>query len=184
MFKFWLLPAAFLILTGSVSAQEWAWKSFSPAGQNWSLLAPGEMTPDEEALVPNSKMGSYSYSDFYGFFAVVYRDARKSFLIPIKPDQSAHYKKVKKDFIKATKGQLLKEAEFENGATQGRELYLKIPSGTMTGVEGQTLTKYRIQRLRMFFIGRRFYMILAVLPEDIINTPQVDKFFNSFTLKM
>ncbi|HVE55945.1 MAG TPA: Ig-like domain-containing protein [Pyrinomonadaceae bacterium] len=170
-----------LFLSSGVLAQEWAWKYFSPAGKPWSVLAPGEMQPDEEAQQSRSKMGSYSYSDFYGYFAVVYRDAPKTFLISLKPDAKAHFKKVKNDFITASRGQLLKEEDFESGKAKGRELLIKIPSGTITGLEGQVITKYRIERLRMFFIGRRFFMLLAVLPEDIVNTPQVDKFFNSFS---
>lgn len=173
--------AVILFFSGGVSAQDWAWQNFSPNGKSWSILAPGAMKPDEEALEPRSKMGSYSYSDFYGYFAVVYRDAPKSFLISLKPDAKAHYKKVKNDFIKATNGEFLKEADFSNDRIKGREVFIKIPSGTMTGVEGQVITKYRIERLRMFFLGRRFYMLLAILPEDIINTPAVDKFFNSFS---
>ncbi len=181
MYKFLSSLAFILILSGGVLAQEWAWKYFSPTGKSWSVLAPGEMKPDEEAVEPGNKMGSYSYSDFYGYFAVVYRDAPKAFLISLKPDAKAHYKKVKKDFITASRGQLLKEEDFTSGKAKGRELHIKIPTGTITGFEGQVLTKFRIERLRMFFIGRRFYMLLAVLPEDIINTPPVDKFFNSFT---
>ena len=181
MVKFLSSLAAIMIFSGGVLAQEWAWKAFSPSGKSWTILAPGDMKPDEEALAPSSKMGSYSYSDFYGFFAVVYRDASKGFLISLPPDQKRHFKKVKNDFIVASKGQLLKEADFEYGRMKGRELLIKIPSGTMTGVEGQVIQKYRVERIRMFFIGRRFYMLLAVLPEDIVNTPTVDKFFNSFS---
>jgi VCBS repeat-containing protein len=173
--------AIILFFSSGVLAQEWAWKYFNPPGKSWSILAPGEMKPDEEALSPNGKMGSYAYSDFYGYFAVVWRDASKGFLISFKPDQSAHFKKVRADFVTATKGQILKEEDFVSGRAKGRELHIKVPTGTMTGIEGQVLTKYRIQRLRMFFIGRRFYMLLAVLPEDIVDTPAVDKFFNSFT---
>jgi VCBS repeat-containing protein len=181
MYKFISSLAIILILSGGVLGQDWAWKTFNPSGKSWSILAPGEMKPDDEALEAKGKMGSYSYSDFYGFFAVVYRDASKGFLISLKPDQKAHFKKVKADFINATKGELLKEEDFTSGKWKGRELQLKIPTGTMTGMEGQTITKYRIERLRMFFIGRRFYMLMAILPEDIIYTPAVDKFFNSFT---
>ena len=181
MYKLLSSLAIVLFLSSGVLAQEWAWKNFSPAGKPWSILAPGEMQPDEEAQQSRSKMGSYSYSDFYGYFAVVYRDAPKTFLISLKPDAKGHFKKVKNDFITASKGQLLKEADFESGKVKGRELLIKIPSGTMTGLEGQVITKYRIERLRMFFIGRRFFILLAVLPEDIVNTPQVDKFFNSFS---
>jgi VCBS repeat-containing protein len=181
MYKLLSSLAIILFLGSGVLAQEWTWKYFNPSGKSWSILAPGEMRPDEEAMDPNSKMGSYSYNDFYGYFAVVWRDAPKGFLISFKPDYKAHFKKVRADFITASKGQLLKEADFESGRAKGRELHIKIPSGTMTGIEGQVITKYRIERLRMFFIGRRFYMLLAVLPEDIVNTPAVDKFFNSFT---
>jgi VCBS repeat-containing protein len=181
MYKLLSSLAIFLFLSSGVLAQDWAWKNFSPTGKPWSILAPGEMQPDEEAQQSRSKMGSYSYSDFYGYFAVVYRDAPKTFLISLKPDEKGHFKKVKNDFIKASKGQLLKEEDFESGRAKGRELLIKIPSGTITGLEGQVITKYRIERLRMFFIGRRFFMLLAVLPEDVVNTPQVDKFFNSFS---
>ena len=181
MYKLLSSLAIILFLSSGVLAQEWAWKNFNPPGKSWSILAPGEMKPDEEALEPGSKMGSYAYSDFYGYFAVVYRDAPKGFLISFKPDYKAHYKKVKNDFITASRGQLLKEEDFVSGRAKGRELHIKVPTGTMTGIEGQVITKYRIERLRMFFIGRRFYMLLAVLPEDIVNTPTVDKFFNSFT---
>ncbi len=181
MYKLLSSLAVILFFCGGAAAQDWAWKNFSPNGKVWSILAPGEMKPDEEALEPRSKMGSYSYSDFYGYFAVVYRDAPKTFLISLKPNHSAHYKKVKNDFITASKGEFLREADFSNGRIKGREVFIKVPSGTMTGVEGQVITKYRIERLRMFFVGRRFYMLLAVLPEDIVSTPAVDKFFNSFS---
>ncbi len=181
MIKFLSSLAVILVFSSGVLAQDWAWKPFSPTGKSWTILAPGEMTPDEEALEPRSKMGSYRYSDFYGFFAVVYRDASKGFLISLPPDQKRHFKKVKADFITASKGQMLKEEDFTYGRMNGRELLIKIPSGTMTGVEGQIIQKYRIERIRMFFIGRRFYMLLAVLPEDLVNTPTVDKFFNSFS---
>jgi VCBS repeat-containing protein len=182
MFRFLSSLAIILFLSGGVLAQEWAWKSFSPAGKSWTILAPGDMQPDEEALEEGSKMGSYSYSDFYGYFAVVYRDAPKGFLISLPVNEKSHFKKVKNDFIAATKGVLLKEEDFSHGRYKGREVHLKIPSGKMTGIEGQTITKYRIERMRMFFVGKRFFMMLAILPEDIIYTPVVDKFFNSFSM--
>jgi VCBS repeat-containing protein len=181
MFKLLSSLAIVLIFSGGVLAQDWAWRNFSPKGKSWTILSPGEMKPDEEALASDSKMGSWTYGDFYGFFAVVYRDAPKTIIPFFKPDQSAHFKKVKADFVNATKGQIIKETEFQSGRAKGREVILKIPSGTITGLEGQTLTKYRIERLRMFFIGRRFFMVMAVLPEDIIYTAPIDKYFESFS---
>ena len=177
-----LLLTAILFLSGIAAAQEWTWKTYSPPNDAWSIFAPGVMKPDSEAQTANSKVGSYTYSDFYGSFLVVYRDSSKSFW-SLKPDYSSYYKKVRKDFVKASKGQLLKEEKFTKGDWIGREVYIKIPTGQMVGIEGQILTKYRIERLRMFFHGKRFYLLLAVLPENLINTPEIDKYFDSFVAK-
>ncbi len=53
----------------------------------------------------------------------------------------------------------------------------------MMGRESQVKTKYRAQRLRMFFDDRRFYLLLAVLPEEEIDTPVINNYFNSFVVK-
>ncbi len=51
------------------------------------------------------------------------------------------------------------------------------------GGESQLKTKYRVQRLRMFFDDRRFYLLLAVLPKEEIDTPVINNYFNSFVVK-
>ncbi len=173
--------AIILVLSGGAAAQEWAWKTFSPAGNAWSIRAPGAMIPDKEAQETASKVGSYAYTDFYGSLLVVYRDYKKGFW-SLKPDYSNYYQKVRKDFVKAGKGQLLKEEKYIKGDLIGRNVWIKIPVGQITGLEGKTLTKYRMERLRMFFIGNRFYLLIAVLPEDIIDTPAVDQYFDSFSV--
>ncbi|MEP6901399.1 MAG: hypothetical protein ABJA66_06585 [Actinomycetota bacterium] len=178
-----LLPlTVILFLSGVAAAQEWTWKTFSPPDGAWSILAPGVMNPDAEAKEAGSKVGSYAYSDFYGFFTVVYRDSPQSFW-SLKPDYSNYFKKVRKDFVKAGKGELLREEKYVNGDSIGREVHIKIPTGQMVGTEGQTITKYRVERLRMFFHNKRFYLLLVVLPADSIDTPAIDNYFNSFVAK-
>jgi hypothetical protein len=180
MFKLISTLALVLLFSAGVFAQEWTWKTFSPPGGAWSITAPGAMNPDEEAQETGSKMGSYAYSDFYGFFAVVYRDSKANFW-SLRPDYSNYFKKVRKDFVKASKGELLKEERYEKGGLVGRDVRIKIPAGQITGLEGKTITKYRIERIRMFFVGKRFFLLLAVLPEDVIDTPAVNNYFDSFT---
>jgi hypothetical protein len=176
----WL--AVLLALSGGAFAQERTWKPFGPENGAWSILAPGVMKADAEALEAGSTKGSYSYSDFNGFFAVIYRDSPKR-LVPWKPNYQSYYKKVRNDIIEAAKGELLTDVEFTNGGAGGREVRVKIPSGTMIGTEGQPKTKYRIERFRMFFHNKRFYLLLAVLPENEIDTPAIDGYFNSFVAK-
>jgi hypothetical protein len=178
-----LLPTLgiLLILSGGVFAQERVWKTFISDDSGWSILAPGAMLPDAAALESPSTMGSYSYNDSKGFFSVIYRDTPKGRILWSR--KKSHYGKVRDNFIKKNNGQLLKDAEFSNGKTEGREIYVKIAEGDVMARESQIKTKYRVHRMRMFFNDRRFYIILAVLPEELIDTPAINNYFNSFVIK-
>jgi hypothetical protein len=171
-----------LVLISSTFAQERTWKTFSPDSGDWSILSPGIMSPDEEALESPSTMGSHSYNDSNGFFAVIYRDTPKGRIL-WKPLKKAHFKRVRNDFIKSNKGELIKDENFSNGSVEGREVHIKVPDGRVMDRESQIKTKYRVQRLRMFFDDRRFYLLLAVLPEEEIDAPVINNYFNSFIVK-
>jgi len=170
-----------LILSGGVFAQERVWKTFVSDDSGWSILAPGAMLPDAAALESPSTMGSYSYSDAKGFFSVIYRDTPKRRVLWGR--KKSHYGNVRDNFIKTNKGQLIKDEEFSNGNLNGREIYVKIAEGDVMASESQIKTAYRVHRMRMFFDDRRFYIILAVLPEDLIDTPAINSYFNSFVVK-
>lgn len=171
-----------LVLSCACFAQERVWKTFTSDDSVWSILAPGAMLPDEAALESPSTMGSYSYTDASGFFSVIYRDTPKGRIL-WKPMKKSHYKKVRDNFVKSNNGQLIKDEEFSNGKLSGREIYVKIAEGSVLGRESQVITKYRVHRMRMFFDDRRFYTILAVLPEELIDTSEINNYFNSFVIK-
>jgi hypothetical protein len=40
-----------------------------------------------------------------------------------------------------------------------------------------------MERLRMFFHGKRFYLLIAILPEDEIDNAETNNYFNSFVAK-
>ncbi len=61
MNKFLQFLGILLVLSCNAFAQERTWKTFSPDNGAWSILAPGIMNPDKEALESPSTMGSYSY---------------------------------------------------------------------------------------------------------------------------
>jgi hypothetical protein len=172
-----------LFLSCSIFAQERVWKTFSPETGAWSILAPGEMRHDPDALETLSTKGGYSYSDANGFFAVVYEDSPKWQVALYKPFINSHYKKIRNSFVKSSKGELLKDEKFTNAGKSGREFLVKIPDGRIMNNEGQLITRYRVGRFRIFFHGNRCYMLLAVLPENEINSFAVDNYFNSFVAK-
>lgn len=177
-----LLGVVLLLVSSSFAQETEEWKYFAPNSGEWSIAAPGAMVPDAEAQEFPSMMGSYSYTDATGFYAVIYRDTPKGRIL-WEPLKKSHFKRVRKDFIKSNRGELLKDEKFSNGTYTGREVYIKVADGRVMDRESPFKTKYRVQRLRMFFDGRRFYLLLAVLPEKEINSPTVNNYFDSFVLK-
>ena len=181
--KSFLLTGIFILLSCNVFGQDRIWKTFTPPTGEWSILAPGILKPDAEAQEPGSLMGSYSYNDSDGFFAVVYRDNSKTAKTFMQPFIGSYYKKVSKGFVKSSKGKLLKELKFTNGDVSGREVWIQMPQGTDLTAENQVKVRYRVQRMRMFFHASRFYLLLVILPENEIDGPSANDFFNYFALK-
>jgi hypothetical protein len=167
MKKVLLSLAVLLVSAGSALAQiqlERTWQTFNSPKGDWSILSPGAMEPDEGAQDAKSKMGSYGYRDSEGFFAVTYRDLPK---VPKKLKE--YYEKNREGAIKGVRGTLLSDNEFSRGSLTGREIYIQ--------------TETRVLRGRMFFHGKRFYLILAVLPGNQIGTAAINKYMDSFTVK-
>lgn len=177
---FLIVLPVLLFFTGNVLAQDRTWTTYSPKTGGWSILAPGILRADEEALKANSNQGSYSYNDFNGFFAVIYKDySGLSFMFGKK----GHFTKQRDLVVKANNGKLIKDEAFTSGNIIGREVQILMPDNRVIERESNIKSMNRVQRFRMFFNGNRFYMILAVLPASEINLPAVTDYLNSFALK-
>jgi hypothetical protein len=174
-----ILGILFILNTG-ISAQVRTWKTYTAPNGAWSILAPGNLAPDEEAKKSGSKRGSYAYNDFNGFFAVIYTDHSKLNFFPWK---KGYFTKQRDLVIKANSATLINDVEFTSGNITGREVRLRMPDNRTFARESSLKPQPRIQRFRMFFQGNRFYTVLAVLPETDISLPEIDKYFNSFVLK-
>lgn len=181
--RFILIAGLLLAFGSTLSAQERNWEYFTPASGEWTIFAPGEMTHDPNALETLSTKGGYSYSDTNGFFAVVYEESASWKVFISKPFLGSHYKKIRNGFVKNSKGTLIKDIKFKNKSNSGREFSVKIPDGRMLDSEGELQTRYRVARFRVFFQGNRCYMIVAVLPENEINSFAIDNYFDSFVAK-
>lgn len=166
----------FFVLSVSVSAQDRVWRTFNAPLGGWSILAPGQMLPDEEAKSAKGK-GSYSYYDQNGFFAVIYTN------LGLVLSKGGHYRKQRNEVVKANNGKLMKEQDFVNGKIKGREVYVRIPDTRVISSESNVKRADRVQRFRMFFKDGRFYIVLAVLPEADIDKPEVNNYLNSITFK-
>lgn len=178
--KLSLIVTLVLLLNSAAAAQKWNWKTYNPPNQPWTILSPGKMTPDEEAESGGNK-GSYAYNDFNGFFAVIYRDASKR-LFFFNPNYKEFIKDVRDGVAEANNGEIIKDTIFERRGMKFREVQVKFPSGTTRSPEGRTVSKFRVQRFRMFFIGNRFYALLAVLPEEDVDKVEISEFLDSFSI--
>lgn len=179
-----VLCAAFIFIfgAGAASAQdvERKWKTFTPETGDWSILAPGEMKTDPNAIESLGKRGGYSYSDATGFFAVVYENSSGWAVAFSKPFIGSHYKKIRNSFVKNSNGKLLKDEKIKINGKSGREFYVQMPDGRVLDNEGQLKSRYKVARFRVFFQGNRCYMLLAVVPENEVNTFPINDYFNSF----
>jgi hypothetical protein len=181
--KLILFFGIFLVLSCEIFAQERNWKTFSPDNGTWSILSPCVMKPDAEAQQSASTKGSYSCNDFNGYFAVVYRDNPKWKVTLQKPFIKSYYRKIRDSFVKSTKGELTKEEEFSNGDVSGREFHIKMQNDKVFSRVDVMKTTYRVERLRMFFQNSRFYLLIAILPEDEIDSAAINNYFNSFAAR-
>ena len=172
-----------LVLSGGAFAQERNWKTFSPNDGAWSILSPCDMKPDAEAKELPSNKGSFSCNGFNGFFAVIYRDNPKWKVALSKPFIKSYYRKIRESFIKSARGELVKDEEFTSGGVSGRETHIKMLNHKVFSRVDAAKTTYRVERLRMFFRNNRFYLLLAILPEDEIDAASTDNYMNSFTAK-
>lgn len=176
-----ILVIAFLFcLNLSIFSQDRTWQTYTPKSNAWSILSPGVMNADQEALKSNSKQGSYTYNDFNGFFAVIYKDYGGFNPFPWK---KGHFTKQRNLVIKSNKGTLISDKEFTDGNISGREVQVRMPDNRVIGRESNIKPSYRVQRFRMFFQGNRFYTILAVVPEAEVNSAEITKYLDSFDLK-
>ena len=183
MNKLLQISALMVVFSFAAAAQERNWKYFSPQSGEWTIFAPGAMSGGGDELENLGKRGGFSYTESSGFFAVVYEESAGWKVSLMKPFIGSHYKKIRKGFVKNSKGTLIKDVKFKNKDFNGREFYVKIPDGKILDGENQLQTRYRVGRFRVFFHGNRCYMLLAVLPEKEINTFEIDNYFDSFTAK-
>ncbi len=171
---------ALTISVGAAQAQERTWKTFTPGTKDWSILAPGAMQTDPEAIDSLGKKGGYSYRDATGFFAVAYENSPALTVALYKPFIGSHYKKIRNSFVKSSRGKLLSDEKFKANGDSGREFFVQIPDGSILDNEGRLQSRYKVGRFRIFFHGNRCYMLLAVLPEDQIKTFPINDYFTSF----
>lgn len=161
-------------------SQDRTWQTYTPKNNQWTILSPGVMNADQEALKENSKQGSFTYNDFNGFFAVIYKDYGSLNFLPWK---KGHFTKQRNLVVKSNKGKLISDVEFTDGNISGREVQVRMPDNRVIGRESNIKPSYRVQRFRMFFQGNRFYTVLAVVPETEVNSEEITKYLNSFDLK-
>ena len=141
------------------------WQPFTPANGDFTILAPGTMHPDDYAAEGSKKKGSYGYKDKTGFFAVLYQKMPHA---PKKPDK--YFNKNRDNAVKGVNGRLISENDFSSNGFKGREIFVQMDYG-------------RVERARMFFHGKRLYVVLAIVPSTEVNSDAINKYMGSFTAK-
>lgn len=154
-----------LTLTLGTSAQQnfqQNWQLFTTPNRDFTILSPGQMRPNDDAASGSKKKGSYGYKDKTGSFIVLYQKMPKQ---PKKLDK--YFDKSRDLAVKGVNGRLLKENSFSSNGFTGREIFVQMDYG-------------RVERARMFFHGKRLYVVLAIVPDTEVNTDEINSYMSSF----
>ena len=167
MKKILLSISILLALSVGALAQDYPrnWQTFTSANGDFTILSPGTMKGDDNAAKGNGKKGSYGYKDKTGFFAVLYQK------MPHAPKKLAKYfDKTRDGAVKGVNGSLISERDFSSGGLSGREIFIRMDYG-------------RVARARMFFHGKRLYIVLAIVPDTEVNGQAINNYMDSFRVK-
>ncbi len=164
---FILSISVLLILVASALGQETFrnWQPFTPSNGDFTILSPGPMHPNSDASAGSEKKGLYGYKDKTGYFAVLYQK------MPHQPKKPGKYFDKNRDgAVKGVNGRLLRETDFSYNGFSGREFVIEMDYG-------------QIERARMFFHGKRLYVVIAIIPATEADSDSINKFMGSFSAK-
>lgn len=141
------------------------WQPFTPKTGDFTILSPGPMRPNSDAADGSTKKGLYGYKDKTGYFAVLYQK------MPHEPKKPGKYFDKNRDgAVKGVNGRLLRETDFSFNGFSGREFLIEMDYG-------------QVERARMFFHGKRLYVVIAIISATEANSNSINKYMESFTAK-
>ncbi len=161
-----LLVSVFSLAIGCSKPE---FKEFSPSGGGFTVQMPG--TPVEQKSSPGGiPMTTYSSDERSGGYAVIYAD------VPIADNESPAKIQTRLDGsrdggLKNMGGKFISESQIQlGGKYPGRDIRADVPS------------KQAYARLQIFLVHKRLYSILAMGAKSWVDSPETNKFFDSFAL--
>ena len=158
-----------LLATGALAVQAPApWKKFTSQAGNFSVLLPAEPQEQKETKDDGGPLSPYTNTLYIarggnGAYLVGWTDYKPGVRIDVQGEIKAN----RDNFVKGVNG------------TLGPEKPLKL--GTHPGTEFTAETAQALFHVRVYVIGRRPYILVALRPKGS-QDPNADKFFSSFTL--
>ncbi|MBM3836024.1 MAG: hypothetical protein FJ403_22720 [Verrucomicrobia bacterium] len=145
------------------------WKPFSPPGGKFTVLLPS--TPVEQIPKTNTGLEAKKYhivstmSNISGL-AIAYADQPGRVDVQIEPKKL--FDSLRAQAEADLRGQLISESEITlQGRYPGRELKLAVPGG-FTALQ------------KTYLVNRRLYSLIVVAGSKGLDSPEAQKFFNSF----
>lgn len=164
------LLTAVVLLSASSASMAFDWITFKSDPGRFSVLMPGPGDPKLDAKTVQSEHGPYTTNLFAqpsdkGIFLVGYVDYSPSFNFDNQKELIAN----RDNFIKGLKGsKLVSERPVKFGQSPGLEFIAETDAVTV--------------RSRVYIIGRRPYMLIAVTRKGMDDSANVERFLSSFKI--
>ncbi len=148
------------------------WVSYSSPDGRFSIgmpKTPVEDVKDVESVVGTLKLHSFPSTSATAHFLVSYGDYPTE---PAADNREAILDGVRGGVIKGSEGQLISETKITLDGYPGRQFTAKRM------LDGSEI----IFNWRIYLVGRRLYQLAAVVNKNNSNSPEIQKFLNSFRL--
>lgn len=165
-----LVPAALLAVALAGAALAQGWKPYNSAPGKFSIDFPGTpetRSQDITTRVGKVKMHLFQVAKGQSAFLVSYSDYPASAIKGSDPKKMLDG--ARDGAVSNVQGKLLSEKGMSIGGNPGRELKVEAKGLSMTQ--------------RMFLVKNRLYQVLALVPIDRPNNPDVPRFLNSFKIR-
>jgi hypothetical protein len=159
-----------LIVSTAFAQKAAAWEKFSSVEGRFSILFPSKPTAKKEKLGETDTAYTYTAETATGVFVASYMDLPGAF----KTDEEKNFvlDGGRDGSLENIDGKLLYEKKITLSGYLGREFSISMKD------KGLTLRS----KTRLFLVGQRAYQLLALVPEENADSPDIDKFLSSFEL--
>lgn len=173
IFKLLLVLVVSIIFLAACGNATPDWQTFTGPDGDFTVDMPGNpKAQTQQSKTDKGDITVYMYTVRIGDtdYIIAYSDYPDELIQT--PGVQGFLDEVRNNAVNNTKGKLLSEESIELNGNPGRSLRVESPDGT------------GIAQARMLLVGTRLYQVFAASQKENADSPDIQRFLNSFTLNL